>query len=79
MERAAAAGEQHTVLLRDDGTAMAFGDNCSDQCELCPAWRRFVANRLPPRAAQDFEERDNEVPALGRYWEGGRWDHPPTQ
>ena len=29
---ACAAGDNHTVLLRSDGTAVACGDNREDQC-----------------------------------------------
>ena len=31
---AVAAGPSHTVLLRNDGTAIAVGSNCSGQCTV---------------------------------------------
>ena len=35
----------HTILLRDDGEAVAFGDNLDDQCIMParPAGTRYVA------------------------------------
>ena len=61
-----AAGESHSLLLRDDGEAVAFGDNGDGQCTvpLRPAGTRYVA------AAAGYEHSlllrdDGEAVAFG--------------
>ena len=41
----ATAGQDHSVLLRDDGQAVAFGENRRQQCNIpaLPAGLRYVA------------------------------------
>lgn len=39
---AVSAGSSHTVLLRDDGEALAFGENSSGQCNLTTAFGWLV-------------------------------------
>ena len=42
---ACAAGAAHAVLIRDDGAAVAFGENDDGQCDVpaLPAGRRYMA------------------------------------
>ena len=38
------AGDAHTILVRDDGLALAFGDNDQGQCDIppIPAGERYI-------------------------------------